>query len=110
MTLKSLWAVARTAFLKGSPSCCPRSFLIVVSETVIELDDPDGHEPDHPPEMTVPTLGNPVVLIMLAGLVYGRINPRHGNELFVIFELPDITSHLDEKVLTGRNLELSCRG
>jgi hypothetical protein len=35
---------------------------------------------------------------MLAGWVYGRINPRHGNELFVIFELPDITSHLDEKV------------
>ena len=87
-----------------------RSFLIVVSETIIELDDPDGHEPDHPSKMTVPTLGNPAVLIMLAGLVYGRINPRHGNELFVIFELPDITSHLDEKVLTGRNLELSCRG
>ena len=29
------------------------SFLVVVSETVIELDDPDGHIPDHPPGMTV---------------------------------------------------------
>ena len=44
------------------------SFLIVVSETVIELDDPDGHKPDHPPEMTVATFGNPAVPIMLAGL------------------------------------------
>ena len=87
-----------------------RFFLIVASETIIELDDPDSHEPDHPPEMTVATLGNPAVPIMLAGLVYGRINPRHGHKLFVIFELPDITSHIDEKVLTGRNLALSCRG
>jgi hypothetical protein len=42
------------------------SLLIVVSETVIELDDPDGHELDHPPEMTVHALGSPAVPIMLA--------------------------------------------
>lgn len=51
------------------------SFLIVVSETIIELDDPDGHEPDHPPEMTVATLGNPALSVMLAGLVYRRSSP-----------------------------------
>ena len=71
------------------------SFLVVVSETVIELDNPDGHIPDHPPEMTITTLGNLAMPLMLAGLVYGRIKPRHGNELFVIVELLDITSHLN---------------
>ncbi len=75
-----------------------RSLHIVVSEAGIESDNPDGHEPDHSSEMTIPALGNPALPIMLAGLVYGRINPCHGNQLFVIFEIPDITSHLDEKV------------
>ena len=74
------------------------SFVIVVSEAVIELNDPDGHKPDHPPEMTVAALGNPAASIMLAGLVYGRVNPRHGNQFSMIFEIPDITSRLDEKV------------
>ena len=74
------------------------SFLVVVSETVIELNDPDGHEPDYSPEMAVSTLGDPALPIMLSGLVYGRINSRRGNKLFVIFEPSDITSHLHKKV------------
>ncbi len=41
MTLRSLWAVARTAFLKGRPFFF--TFDSVV-ETVIELNDHDGHE------------------------------------------------------------------
>jgi hypothetical protein len=39
------------------------------------------------PEMTITALGNPALSIMLAGLVYGRINPRHGNQLFVIMKI-----------------------
>jgi hypothetical protein len=80
--------VTRTAFLKGSPSWV----LLVVSETIIELDDPDGHEPDL-------TLGNPAVPINVFwnGYMAGSISAM-ANELFVIFRLPDITSHLDEKV------------
>ena len=42
------------------------SLVIVLSETIIELDDPDGHEPDHPPEMAVTTLGDPALPIVLA--------------------------------------------
>ena len=73
------------------------SLLIVLSETVIELNDPDGHEPDHPPEMAIPAFGNPALPIMLAGLIYGRINACHGDQFFMIVGLPDITSHLDQK-------------
>jgi len=81
MTLRSLWAVARTAFLKGSPSW---SLHIVVSETV-ELDDPDGHKPDYPSEMTVPTLGDPALPIMLAGLVNSRIQSPPWQSAFCDF-------------------------
>ncbi|MEI7636908.1 MAG: hypothetical protein WCJ37_06340 [Syntrophus sp. (in: bacteria)] len=41
------------------------SLLVVIMETVIELDDPDRHEPDHSPEMAVPTFGDPALPIML---------------------------------------------
>ena len=77
-------------FFEGKPIL--HSLLIVVSETVIELNDPDGHEPDHSPEMTVPTLGNPAWYFVFTGLIHGRIDAHHGNQHFVIFELPDITS------------------
>jgi hypothetical protein len=73
------------------------SLLIVLSKTVIELNDPDGHEPDHPPEMAIPTFGNPALPIMLTGLIDGRINARHGDQFFMIVELPDITSHLHKE-------------
>ena len=49
------------------------SLVIVLSETIIELDDPDSHEPDHSPEMPIPAFCDSTLPIVLAGLVYGRI-------------------------------------
>jgi hypothetical protein len=79
---QKLMGSGKDRFFEGKPILGP--FLIVVSETIIELDDPDGHEPDYSPEMTVATLGNPVLPVMIAGLVYGKINPCQDNHEYAL--------------------------
>ena len=48
------------------------------------------HEPKHTAEMFVPTLRYPARPLILSGLVYGRVNPRIGDEFLMILVIGNV--------------------
>jgi hypothetical protein len=83
------------SLLEGKPVFDP--FAVIDFEEIIELDNPERHEPDDPSEIPVAPLGNPAVPFVLAGLIDRRMETGHGNQLVVGFKILYLTSHLDQE-------------
>lgn len=62
-------------------------FLIVIFEDIVMAYYTPRHQPEHTTKMSIPTLRYSAGTLILARLVYGRIDPRIGNEFFMIFKL-----------------------
>ena len=74
------------------------SLQVVLFESFIKLDDLRCHNPDHPSEMSVASLRDLSFPIDFPRLVEGRIEPYHGNHLFMTFKLLNVSTDFDQKI------------
>src|SRR5208282_3329500 len=95
------------SLLVDQPVC--DSFIEILSEVLIVLDDLHSHKPNNSSEMSVASLGNLAETFVLSCLVARLINPFHGDDLPMTQENSNISSHLGQKI-RGRLLPYSPDG